>query len=116
MQEINAVQPPPAGLRCDDMNSQQCLLSTWCVLEAPPRGTGGPYVCRDSTGPCERGIAQGADNFRATCAERPGCAFVEGSCVCFPQTRVPLLHRGPVPTCFCAGGSPRRCVASSDGG
>lgn len=115
-QEIRDVRPPPAGMRCDDMNSQQCMLSTWCVLEAPPGGAGGPYVCRDSTGPCERGIAQAADDFRATCVERPGCAFREGSCMCFPQTRVPLRLRGPVPNCFCAGGPPRRCVASTDGG
>lgn len=107
----NAPPTAPAGTRCDDMTAEQCLQSPRCVLERRGQRNDPPYLCRDAAGPCEGGVAQFDERFRADCAARAGCRFEPPVCFCpTARTRVP----GPPSfiACACGGGNPPRCVAA----
>lgn len=116
----------PAGTPCDQLTAQGCLLSKDCVLEGPAQHTGGGYLCRPASGPCEGGIAQADPGFAADCKARGltgkapqvggGCSVRDASCFC-PNAST---HVKPEPgseeaqwstvSCACGGGPARQCL------
>lgn len=120
----SAARPP--GTPCQALTAQGCLLSKECVLEAPDRKRGGPYVCRPAVGPCEGGIAQADPGFADDCKARGpkrsapqvggGCSHRPAECFC-PNARTSVLpppgsaeDRWTHLSCACGGGAAQQCL------
>ncbi|MBI4951687.1 MAG: hypothetical protein HY908_06610 [Myxococcales bacterium] len=126
-QSAAKIAPPPAGTPCDTLTAQGCIRSAECVLEAPDKKSGGPYVCRPAAGPCEGGIAQADPGFEADCRSRGdradagatvggGCSLRPSECFC-PNAVTKVLpdpgspeHRLTELDCKCGGGPYRQCL------